>query len=99
MAYNRDGAFALVRSASLGHPSIRALHWSLSPHNPRATEKGQSMRPLERLTWEAILDLLSTPFRPIPDARQPARVDSTLHDTLLSGLAMMFFQHPSLLAL
>ena len=70
-----------------------------SPHNPHATEKGQSMRPLERLTWEAILDLLSTTFRPIPDAQRPARVDSTLHDTLLSGLAMMFFQHPSLLAL
>ena len=70
-----------------------------SPHNPRATEKGQSMRFLERLTWEAILDLLPTTFRPIPDARRPARVDSTLRDTLLSGLAMIFFQYPSLLAL
>lgn len=98
MAHHRDGAFALVRPALLGHPSIRALHGP-SPHNPRATEKGQSMRLLERLTWEAILDLLSTTFRPIPDARRPARVDSTLRDTLLSGLAMIFFQYPSLLTL
>jgi hypothetical protein len=46
---------------------------------------------------EALMDLLSATFRRLPDARRPDRVDYSLHDTLLSGLAMLFFQHPSLL--
>ena len=33
----------------------------------------------------------------LPDTRRPDRVDYSLHDTLLSGFAMLFFQHPSLL--
>ena len=55
------------------------------------------MRPLQSLTLEAMIDVLSTRFAPIPDTRQPDRVDYSLHDTLMSGFAMMFFQHPSLL--
>src|SRR5882672_1781086 len=55
------------------------------------------MRPLQSLTLEAMIDVLSTRFAPLPDTRQPARVDSSLHDTLMRGFAMMFFQHPSLL--
>jgi hypothetical protein len=55
------------------------------------------MRPLQSLTLEAIIDVLSTRFAYIPDTRQPDRVDYSLHDTLMSGFAMMFFQHPSLL--
>jgi hypothetical protein len=55
------------------------------------------MRPLESLTLEAMIDLLSTTFGHIPDARRSDRVAYSLHDTLLSGFAMMFFQHPSLL--
>jgi hypothetical protein len=55
------------------------------------------MRPLQSLTLEAMIDLLSTTFGRLPDPRRPDRVDYCLHDTLLSGFAMMFFQHPSLL--
>jgi len=55
------------------------------------------MRPLQSLTLEAMIDVLSTRFAHIPDIRQPDRVDYSLHDTLMSGFAMMFFQHPSLL--
>ena len=45
-----------------------------------------------------MIDTVSTTFGAIPDPRRPDRVDSSLHDTLLSGCAMMVFQHPSLLA-
>jgi hypothetical protein len=55
------------------------------------------MRPLESLTLEAMIDLLSETFDHIPDVRRPDRVDYSLHDTLMSGFAMMFFQHASLL--
>lgn len=55
------------------------------------------MRPLQSLTLEAMIDMLSTRFAHIPDIRQADRVDYSLHDTLMSGFAMMFFQHPSLL--
>jgi len=41
--------------------------------------------------------VLSTTFDLIPDTRQVDRVDYSLHDTLMSGFAMMFFQHASLL--
>jgi len=43
-----------------------------------------------------MIDLLSAPFRLMPDARRPDRVDYSLHATLLSGFAMLCFQHPSL---
>ncbi len=68
-----------------------------SPHSSPDTEKGQPMRPLQRVTLEAMIDLLSATFRLIPDARRPDRVDYSLHDTLLRGFAMLCFQHPSLL--
>lgn len=55
------------------------------------------MRPLQRMTLEAMMTLRSDTFRDIPDLRQPDRVASSLHDTLLRGFAMLFFQHPSLL--
>ena len=55
------------------------------------------MRPLQSLTLEAMIDTLSSTFRYIPDPRRADRVDYSLHDTLMSGFAMMFFQHPSLL--
>jgi hypothetical protein len=44
-----------------------------------------------------MIDLLSETFDRIPDTRRPDRVDYSLHDTLMSGFAMLFFQHPSLL--
>jgi len=55
------------------------------------------MRPLQSLTLEAMIEMVSTTFGHIPDSRCPERVNYSLHDTLLSGFAMMFFQHPSLL--
>lgn len=36
-------------------------------------------------------------FRQVPDARDPQRITWQLHDVLLSGFAMFFFQHPNLL--
>ena len=44
------------------------------------------------------MDVLSTRFAHIPESRQPDRVASSLHDTLMSGVAMRCFQHPRLLA-
>src|SRR5215470_18822931 len=55
------------------------------------------MRPLQSLTLEAMIDTLSSTFSHIPDPRRADRVDYSLHDTLMSGFAMMFFQHASLL--
>jgi DDE_Tnp_1-associated len=55
------------------------------------------MRPLKSLTLEAIVDLLATTFEAVDDPRVPEQLSYSLHDTLMSGFAMMFFQHPSLL--
>jgi hypothetical protein len=55
------------------------------------------MRPLKSLTLEAIVDLLATTFGGIDDARAAEQLSYPLHDTLMSGFAVMFFQHPSLL--
>jgi hypothetical protein len=57
------------------------------------------MRPLQSMTLGAVLDLLSTTCGFIPDPRQADRVDSSLHDTLMSGFAMLFLQQASLWAL
>src|SRR5262249_1621495 len=55
------------------------------------------MRPLQSLTLQAMIAFLATTFRHIPDSRQVVRVDYSLHDTVMSGFAMLFFQHASLL--
>ena len=55
------------------------------------------MRPLKSLTLEAIVDLLATTFGAVDDPRATAQLNYPLHDTLMSGFAVMFFQHPSLL--
>jgi hypothetical protein len=55
------------------------------------------MRPLKSLTLEAIVELLTTTFSDVDDGRAAAQLSYPLHDTLLSGFAMMFFQHASLL--
>lgn len=57
------------------------------------------MRPFSSLTLEAMSELVSATFAPIPDPRHPDRLDYSLHDTLMSGFAMMFFQYPTLLEL
>ena len=55
------------------------------------------MRPLQSLTLEAIVDLLATTFSTVADVRASEQLRYSLQDTLLSGFAVMFFQHPSLL--
>jgi hypothetical protein len=55
------------------------------------------MRPLKSLTLETMVELLSTTVDEIEDPRAAAQLTYPLHDTVLSGFALMFFQHPSLL--
>ena len=55
------------------------------------------MRPLNSLSFEALVALLSAHFSQIEDCRDPQRINYSLHDTLMAGFAMFFFQHPSLL--
>ena len=55
------------------------------------------MRPLKSLTLAAIVELLSTQFRAVADTRAVEQVRYSRPDTLMSGFALMFFQHPSLL--
>ena len=55
------------------------------------------MRPLKSLTLEAIVTLLTTTFSTVDDARAAEQLSYALPDTLLSGFAVMFFQHRSLL--
>jgi hypothetical protein len=55
------------------------------------------MRPLKSLTLEAIVYLLASTFRAVDDARATEQLRYPLHDTLMSGFALMFFQHSSLL--
>ena len=55
------------------------------------------MRPLKSLTLEAIVKLLGTTFDAVADGRVVEQCRYALADTLMSGFAVMFFQHPSLL--
>jgi hypothetical protein len=55
------------------------------------------MRPLKSLTLEAIVNVLATTFGTVDDPRAADQLSYSFHDTLMSGFAVMFFQHPSLL--
>jgi hypothetical protein len=55
------------------------------------------MRPLKSLTLEAIVTVLASTFGEVEDPRATDQLHYPLHDTLMSGFAVMFFQHPSLL--
>lgn len=55
------------------------------------------MRPLKSMTLEGMISRLSDAFARIADPRAENLIDYPLPDTLMSGFAMMFFQHPSLL--
>ena len=55
------------------------------------------MRPLKSLSLESIVQMLSDSFSEAQDTRSAERVNYTLHGTLMTGFAMFFFQHPSLL--
>lgn len=52
----------------------------------------------KHLSFTAIRKELSVLFGQIDDTRQAGKVDYTLHDCLMSALAMMFFQDPSVLS-
>ncbi len=52
----------------------------------------------KHLRFSALIKALSDRFNQIDDFRQNGKVDYPLHDCLMSGFAMMFFQDPSLLA-
>ena len=52
----------------------------------------------KHLRFSALIKALSDQFNQIDDFRQNGKVDYPLHDCLMSGFAMMFFQDPSLLA-
>jgi hypothetical protein len=52
----------------------------------------------KHLSFSALRKALSEHFSTIVDHRQSGKVDYELHDCLMSGFAMMFFQDPSLLA-
>jgi hypothetical protein len=52
----------------------------------------------KHLSFSALQRVLSRHFAQIQDHRQDGKVKYCLHDCLMSALAMMFFQDPSLLA-
>lgn len=56
-----------------------------------------SMKLKKHLNFTELRKKLSNIFRAIPDWRQPHKVKISIHDTLMSGLACMYFQDPSLL--
>jgi hypothetical protein len=55
------------------------------------------MRPLKSLTLETLVELLATTFGELEGPRAADQLHYPLRETLRSGFALMFFQHPSLL--
>jgi hypothetical protein len=51
----------------------------------------------KHLGFAALRDIVSSRAVDIPDGRQEGKVTHKVHDVVMSGLAMMFFQDPSLL--
>jgi hypothetical protein len=56
------------------------------------------MRPIEKLTFEAIIRRLRNQFETLEQKEKRANYQYSLSDLLMSGFAMMFFQDPSLLS-
>jgi hypothetical protein len=52
---------------------------------------------LKHLSFQSLRHCLTLLFRDIPDRRQKKKVQHTIHDVVMSGFAMMYFQDPSLL--
>ncbi len=52
----------------------------------------------KQLSFSAMRKALSALFQTIEDTRQAGKIDYSLHDCLMSALAMMFFQDPSVLS-
>jgi hypothetical protein len=55
------------------------------------------LHPKKHLQFNALRQSLSKHFLSIDDLRQQSKLDYQLHDCLMSGFAMMFFQDPSIL--
>ena len=55
------------------------------------------MHTKKHLSFNALRKVLSRRFLEIPDFRQEGKVEHTIHDVLMSGFAMMFYQDSSLL--
>lgn len=58
----------------------------------------EGMRPLEKLTFEAIMSRLRVCFNGLQRIEADGHYNYHLSDILMSGVAMFFFQDPSLLA-
>ena len=56
------------------------------------------MKPLKYLSFDALIKYISGKFNAIKDRRNKELVKYEKGDVLMAGLAMMFFQHPSLLS-
>jgi hypothetical protein len=61
-------------------------------------DTGAAVHIKKNLSFSALKNSLSLIFDQIEDHRQAGKVSFRLHDCLMSALAMMFFQDPSLLA-
>jgi len=55
------------------------------------------MHTKKHLSFDALRKMLSRRFLEISDFRQEGKVEHTIHDVLMSGFAMMFYQDSSLL--
>src|SRR3990167_10574114 len=55
------------------------------------------MKLKKHLSFHSLRKALSACFSSIPEHRQASKVDYSIHDTLMSGFACMYFQDPSLL--
>jgi len=55
------------------------------------------MKSKKYLTFSALRNSLSSCFRQIPDQRQTAKINYSIHDAMMCGFACMYFQDPSLL--
>ena len=50
------------------------------------------MHTKKHLSFNALRKMLSRRFLEIPDSRQETKVEHEMHDVLMSGFAMMFYQ-------
>ena len=55
------------------------------------------MNPKKHLSFGSLRNGLSSLFCGLPDRREPAKIDYSIHDAMMSGFACMYFQDPSLL--
>ncbi|MFC1864071.1 hypothetical protein ACFL1Z_09000 [Thermodesulfobacteriota bacterium] len=55
------------------------------------------MNPKKHLSFGSLCNSLSSLFCDLPDRREPAKIDYSIHDAMMSGFACMYFQDPSLL--